>query len=168
MRRRHPLPRLWLMTDERQEDGLWRALDALPRGAGVVFRHCSLSREQRQALFDRVRRHVRGRGLVLVAAGGFVSGADGVHNARGPGLRTASAHNLREMRAAERRRADLIFLSPVHETRSHPGARTLGRHRFASLARRTRLPVIALGGMNAARFRALRGAYGWAGIDAFA
>jgi hypothetical protein len=40
--------------------------------------------------------------------------------------------------------------------------------RFAALARLARCPVIALGGMNPARFRRLRplGAYGWAAIDA--
>ena len=30
MRRRQPLPRLWMMTDERQGDALWEALDRLP------------------------------------------------------------------------------------------------------------------------------------------
>jgi thiamine-phosphate pyrophosphorylase len=156
------------MTDERQGEGLWGALAALPRGAGIVFRHGTLGEEQRRALFERVRQHARRDGLVLVTAGGPLPGADGVHNRRGPGLRTAAAHNLRELRRAERRGVDLVFLSPVYPTRSHPHARTLGRSRFAHLARRTRLPVIALGGMDAARFRSLRGAYGWAGIDAFA
>ncbi len=54
-------------------------------------------------------------------------------------------------------------------TRSHPDARTLGLARFAWLARRTPLPVIALGGMNEARGKRLAsfGAYGWAGIDAW-
>jgi thiamine-phosphate pyrophosphorylase len=166
MPRRHPLPRLWLMTDERLGDRLWDALDRLPPGAGIVFRHYSLAAEQRQALFDVVRR--RAPGAWLVSAGGFLRGADGVHNARGPGLRTASAHNLRELRRAERRGADLVFLSPVYPTRSHPGATPLGPRRFARLASQTRLPAIALGGMDEERFRSLRGAYGRAGIDAFA
>jgi thiamine-phosphate pyrophosphorylase len=166
MRRRHPLPRLWLMTDERLGERLWDTLGRLPPGAGIVFRHYSLGDEERQALFDEVRR--RSPAAVLVCAGGYLPGADGVHNARGPGLRTASAHNLRELRRAERRGADLVFLSPVFVTRSHPKALPLGHRRFARLARQTRLPVIALGGMDAERFRALRHAYGWAGIDAFA
>jgi thiamine-phosphate pyrophosphorylase len=155
------------MTDERQGNALWRALAALPRGAGVVFRHYRLGPEKRAELYEQVRRHARRRGLVLVAGGGAMHGADGVHNRAGLGLRTASAHNLLEIRRAERRGADLLFLSPVHPTRSHPDARPLGAYRFAALARRTHLPVIALGGMNEMRFRRLRGAYGWAGIDAF-
>jgi thiamine-phosphate pyrophosphorylase len=39
--------------------------------------------------------------------------------------------------------------------------------RFTWLARQTRLPVIALGGMNERRARGLEGAYGWAAIDAW-
>ena len=90
--------------------------------------------------------------------------------AAGRGLRSAPAHDFSEIRAAERARADLIFLSPVFATRSHPDAAPLGLARFAWLARRTALPVIALGGMDEARGKKLAsfGAYGWAGIDAFA
>lgn len=98
--------------------------------------------------------------------------ASGYHNPsrrrHHTGLATYAAHNAREISQANRRGADLIFLSPVFPTRSHPGAPTLGPKRFATLARLARCPVIALGGMNAARFRRLKplGAYGWAAIDA--
>ncbi|MEA3060505.1 MAG: thiamine-phosphate pyrophosphorylase [Sphingomonadales bacterium] len=165
MARRHP--RLWLMTDERQGEGLWTALERLPRGAGIVFRHYSLPAASRRALFGRVKKIARRRRLLLVVAGPPLTGGDGVHKRRGGGIRTASAHNLRELRAAERGGADLVFLSPVYATRSHPGGKPLGRRRFALIAHQARVPVIALGGMNAARFRALGGAYGWAGIDAW-
>jgi thiamine-phosphate pyrophosphorylase len=155
------------MTDERLGEGLWAALERLPPGSGVVFRHYGLAPAERRALFDRVRGVCRGRRLRLLVAGGWLPGGDGVHNRRGPGLRSASVHNLRELRAAERGGVDLVFLSPVYPTGSHRGAKPLGPSRFALLARRAKVPVIALGGMNAERFRASRGAYGWAGIDAF-
>jgi thiamine-phosphate pyrophosphorylase len=172
MRRRHSLPRLWLMTDERQGDALLAAVPRLPRGAGIVFRHYSLAEAERRALFERVKAATRRRGLTLLLAGpaaqAYAWGADGSHGrGRGIGLRTASAHNLREIRAAERAGAAAIFLSPVYPTRSHPGATPLGAARFAVLARRTGLRVIALGGMGAARAARLRVAYGWAAIDAW-
>ena len=86
------------------------------------------------------------------------------------GLRSAPVHSYAEIRKAERDGASLLFLSPVFATRSHPEAQPLGLARFAWLARRTPLPVIALGGMDEARGRRLAsfGAYGWAGIDAWA
>ena len=167
MHRRQPLPRLWLMSDERQGEALFAAIARLPRGAGIVFRHYSLAPADRRALWDRVRTAARARGLTLVVAGPPLPGADGAHNRPGRGLRTVSAHNLREIRAAERDGVHLIFLSPVHPTRSHPNAPTLGPRRFALLAHQTKLPVIALGGMDADKARTLGGAYGWAGIDAW-
>ena len=67
--------------------------------------------------------------------------------------------------------ADLMFLSPLFATRSHPGARALGLMQFSRLAKLTGgAKVIALGGMtrNKAQTIARRVAYGWAAIDAFA
>jgi thiamine-phosphate pyrophosphorylase len=170
MQRRQPLPRLWLMTDERQGEGLWDALERLPRGAGIVFRHYGVPAKERQRLFARVRAIARKKRLVLLAAGTALPGADGIHGGRGSGLRSASAHNLAELKAAERQGAHLVFLSAVFTTRSHPGARTLGRIRFGLIAHQARIPVIALGGIDARNGASLRrlGAYGWAGIDAWA
>jgi thiamine-phosphate pyrophosphorylase len=78
-------------------------------------------------------------------------------------LKLVTAHSLREIAAARRARADAIVLSPVFATRSHPGARTLGPLRLRLLAARAGLPVIALGGMNAARARRI--GCRWAAID---
>ena len=167
MHRRQPLPRLWLMTDERQGEALWDALERLPRGGGVVFRHYSLGSFDRRKLFAKVRAVARRRRLTLLVAGLPLLGGDGVHGRRGSGLRSASAHDLTELRTAERAGADLVFLSPVFATRSHLGVAPLGARRFALLAHQAKVPVIALGGMNAARFRGLGGAYGWAAIDAW-
>ena len=169
---RQPLPRLWLMTDERQGGGLLDAVARLPEGAGIVFRHYSLDEVARRDLFDRVRAAHPGP-LLLAGPADLAErwGADGSHGpGPGRGLRSAPVHTYAEIRAAERHGASLLLLSPVYPTRSHPDARTLGLARFAWLARRTPLPVIALGGMNAARGRRVAsfGAYGWAGIDAFA
>ena len=177
MRPRHPeLPRLWMMTDERQGEELWSALTRLPPGAGIVFRHKASKGAERRKLFDRVRRIAKARGFVLLLAGEDRQarrwGADGAHHRRphAPRYGTAAAHDLREIRAAEHSGAGAIFLSPLHATRSHAGTRTLGRMRFAALARATRLPVIALGGVDRMSGRAAMriGAYGWAAIDAWA
>lgn len=181
MRRRHPLrpplPRLWLMTDERQGEQLWAALEALARGSGVIVRHFGLEKEARRALIARIRKIARARRLILVVAGPAKAArsarADGFHMRSahvGPCrlLRTVAVHNLTELRLAERIGADLIFLSPAFATESHPGAKALTRARFGRLVQQSHIPVIALGGMNARRARSLRrfGIYGWAAIGA--
>ncbi len=166
MHRRHPVPRQWLMTDERMGNDLWAALERMPRGSGVVFRHYATA--DRRELLARVTGVARRRGLVVLAAGGL-AGPDGVHNARGRGIISLAVHNRRDAIAARRAGADLVFVSPVFATRSHPGARALGVARLGLLVRGLPMPVIALGGMSGSNVRRLAslGIYGWAGIDAW-
>ncbi len=173
MHRRHPVlpvavPRLWLMTDERMGEGLWRAVRRLPRGGGIVFRHYATPSAERQRLFARLLRVARARGLVLVRAGDVaMRGEMGAHKARGAGLVTWPVHDAREARVARRLGADVAFVSPVFATRSHPGTAVLGAARAGALARGLPMARIALGGMDAQRFRRLRGFDGWAAIDAW-
>lgn len=174
MRHGQPLPRTWLMTDEREDERLWDAIERLPARSGIVFRHYSLPADARRALFREVRIRARRRGLVLLLGGASGAapawGADGWHGpGRGRGLHSAPVHDFGELRAAERGGAALLFVSPVYRTRSHPNAPGLGEKKFSQLVRQAQTPVIALGGVDRERWRRLRllGAYGWAGIDAW-
>ena len=94
-------------------------------------------------------------------------GEMGVHRGRSSSLVTWPVHNVREARLARQAGATVAFVSPVFTTRSHPGARGLGGRRSAALARTLPMVRIALGGMNARRFRTLHGFDGWAAIDAW-
>lgn len=181
MPRRHPplpqgLPRLWLMTDERIAD-VAAAVARLPKGSGVVFRHHATEAGVRRALFDRIKRIARARRLVLILAAAPATarawGADGAHHRsalKSRGLRTVAVHDRRELQAARRAGADLIFVSPVFATRSHEGVRTLGSVRLGLMIGSANTRAIALGGMNARNFKRLRslGLHGWAAIDALA
>lgn len=160
MAKRHPVPRLVLLTDARNDAALGRAIARLPRGSAVVFRHYHLAPAERRARGIRLRRVCRARGIVWVEAGeGYGPGAD----LRSTGLRLATAHSLREIGRA-RGRADAVLLSPVFTTRSHPGGKALGTLRFLLMARQSALPVLALGGMTRARAACLP-VHGWAAID---
>lgn len=165
-------PRLWLMTDERMGEELWSALERLPRGAGVVFRHYATAPAERRAIYARVRRAARKRRLTLVVAGPTLPCADGVHGRtvrRQGGLLTRPVHSRMEAIAAMRAGAELVFVSPVFATRSHPGAGALGTVKLGLMLSGIDVPAIALGGMNARRFRRLAplNLYGWAAIDAW-
>jgi thiamine-phosphate pyrophosphorylase len=177
MPRRQPykgfIPKIWLMTDPRLGDALLAAVRKLPVGSGVIFRHYALPIDERRALFCQVRRICRQRGHRLLVAGEALHGGDGVHGRiamRRAGLHSAPVHNAREIRQAQRLGADLMLLSPLYPTRSHPGASPLGLLRFAVLAKLAHpAKVIALGGMTRNRGRGIvpKLAYGWAAIDAF-
>lgn len=158
-----PLPKLWLISDARNDGVLERALRRMPQGGGLIYRHYHLPPAERRARFRALARIARARGMVVVLAGDAALarrwGADGAY---GAGQALATAHSLRELRRASG--AAGVLLSPVFPTRSHPGGRVLGAVRFRLIAARSTVPVIALGGMSMARARALKWPR-WAAID---
>ena len=169
-------PREWLMTDERIGERLREAIDRLPVGSGVVFRHYSMAREERAELAAFVAGRCRDRGLILSIASdvelALSLDAALVHNPSDDPVRlpmSRSAHSLAEARDACDAGATLLFVAPVYPTRSHPGRPNLGHERAVEIARSCPIPSIALGGVDRANFAPLQrdGFYGWAGIDAW-
>jgi thiamine-phosphate pyrophosphorylase len=166
-------PWQWLMTDERLGDRLWEAVDRLPAGAGIIFRHYRLAECDRLALGLKLARSASERNLTLgVGGSGQLAerlGAALLHNPDQAGALPCSiaVHNEFEARTANHAGAALAFIAPVHATRSHPGRPPLGPERAVELAGLAGCPAIALGGMNESRFLALRerGFHGYAGID---
>lgn len=171
------LPAVWLVSDERIDDRIEAAIRRLPRGSGFIFRHYHLPPDQRRMRFEKLARLARARGHVVILSGSAREvkrwGADGAYGAalkltQGPAaLRLVTAHSLNELRAANAMRADVVLLSPVFATGTHPGARGLGPVRFRLLAVRALAPVIALGGMDADRARRMD-ARRWAAIASLA
>jgi len=174
------LPALILMTDELRLADPLPAARALPAGSAIILRHYGVP--ERAALARRLAAIARRRGLVLLVGEDPVLarrvGAAGVHlperalrsaaavRWQRDWLITAAVHSLAALRAAAACGADAVLLAPVFTTASHPDARVLGLQRFAALAQASSLPVYALGGIDGARARLLRGsgAVGIAGI----
>ena len=157
-------------------DRLWRAIDALPSGSGIVFRHHDTLAEERVELAKRVAEASRQRNLTLAISRdiGLARALDAalVHNPAGdPGASpfSRSAHSLEQARAANEAGASLIFLSPIQMTRSHPGRLSMPDEEVRRILALLEVPCIALGGMNRERFARIEqdGFYGWAGIDAW-
>lgn len=177
------MPAVILVTDESRLPDPAVAMARLPPGAGVLLRHYGSA--DRAALARRLAKLAKARRLVLVLAGSdwrlaAAVGAAGLHLPEGmaksladPGLRlwcrrghvlSVACHGPAALARAARLGANAALLSPVFATASHPGAATLGATRFALWARRARLPVLALGGVNRRTVRALRFAAGIAAI----
>jgi len=176
------IPPVWLMTDERVPTAaLLRAAARLPRGSAIILRHYERAEPARRALFEQLRSIARRRACRLLLAGdpaqAYLWGADGHHGRTPAPIRTSRTgrhwlhsmpvHDANELAAAIDAGADAILLSPLFATRSHPGAPALGPARFAALARRAPMPVIALGGVRPRHARLIRrlGAAGYAAID---
>ena len=169
-------PREWLMTDERMGDRLWTAIDRLSgKHAGIVFRHYATPPEIRSTLARRVAEICHRRRFALAIADEELARrlkADLVHNPSEMPFDlpfSRSIHSMEEAEAAKRDGASLVFVSPVHPTRSHPGQKALGKPQALRIARAAGVPAVALGGMDARKAAGLvrDGFYGWAGIDAW-
>ncbi len=85
------------------------------------------------------------------------------------GFLSASCHTLADLKQAEMLQLDCVLLSPVLDTVSHPGAKTIGWNGFKKLAEQTGLSVYALGGISHKELSLARynGARGIAGISCF-
>lgn len=187
MNRRHKkqmgklkVPRVWMMTDPRLGGGLLKAITRLPFQSGVIYRHYELGPQARHDLFRKVARICRRRGHILLLADKSAIArkwqAAGTHNrteVRSPArnLRSAPVHSAAEISRARRNNVDIMFLSPIFATRSHPDQAPLGAYQFRRLAALCgNAKVIALGGMTVQKAMMIKGnlVHGWAAIDAFA
>ena len=173
------LPPLVLMTDDDRLPDPLAAAAALPKGAMVIVRARDSGRraELARALLALSRRRDL---FVLIAddpALAAALGADGLHlpqsKARDAAhwralhprwIISAAAHGPRALHVP----VDLIFLSAVFPTRSHPDRVSLGAVRANALARASLVPVYALGGIESHNAALLSGFAGLAAVGALA
>lgn len=167
--RRLWLPALYLISDATRFGRgkfLQRLERALKAGARLVqLREPDMPAGEFRALAVEVARLCRryDARLLLNADPALIEacGADGVHlnSRRLMALRErpssqhffvgASCHDALELKRAAAIGADFAVLGPVARTISHPEAVPLGWEKFSDLCREARLPVYALGGMQA-------------------
>ena len=151
------MPRVWAITDASQDDDTIasRAEDVCAALEDRVCIHLRDKEKAGAALFDRLRAVTRAHGSLFVAS---IAGADGVH-----GTFSVSTHSDDDVRNA---RSKVILVSPIFETPGKGPARGLDAIRSA--ARITRIPIYALGGVDAGNARACidAGAHGVAVIRA--
>lgn len=168
-----PIPALYFVTDPARTPDPARIAARLPRGAAVIYRH--FGAVDRAQTARRLARLCRRRGVALLIANdarlAHAVGAAGVHwperaiRPAGASLTTGAAHSGRALAKAASAGLDAALLGPVFPTRSNSGRRMLGPLKAGRLARSARLPVIALGGLNARTARRVLGR-GFAGIAA--
>jgi thiamine-phosphate pyrophosphorylase len=173
---RRTVPTCWLMLDARLGHDMATIVATMPPRSAVIVRPYAMETNGRAKTIRQIRHIARAkRHLLLLAGPGSIAGYDGRHgnSFSRPGtsgqFRSQVVHHNRQLRRAEQQRADAVLISPIWPTRSHEGAPVLGRRGFSRFAAAASGKAIALGGMTADRFRALRaqGAKGWAAIDAW-
>jgi thiamine-phosphate pyrophosphorylase len=175
------LPPLLFLTDPERTPEPWIAAAALPPGAGIVYRH--FGADDRQMVAERLRRVTTASGVRLLigqdARLAEAVSADGVHLpdrdlglgallrvTRPDWILTGAVHDRDAIARAQG--LDALILSPVFRAGGSSADKpALGIEGFADQIRAARMPVYALGGIDADNAEALigTGACGIAGVD---
>jgi thiamine-phosphate pyrophosphorylase len=176
---RPALPALLFFTDPTRTPDSLASAQKLPPDAAIVYRHFGAA--GRLAMARRLLRACRRRRLKLLigADWGLAAriGADGVHlperlggqafqlrRAHRNWLITVAAH--RSLYAAPS--ADATVLAAVYPSASPSAQSPLGARRANAMARRSSMPVYALGGVNAGNAARLSSFAGLAAVEALA
>lgn len=178
-------------TDRKKVKNFEQVIKTLPKNSIIIIREYDLDEESREIFAKNIISLARPRGLKILAAKSFSLArkikADGVHFSDRDILPlqffkkksfpknfifSFAAHDFRVLNKIK---ADMIFLSPIFATSSHPDTKPLGLRNLAKISLKTRKahyfspPVYALGGVNAQNLKSLRklGIHGFAAIDLF-
>jgi thiamine-phosphate pyrophosphorylase len=166
-----PVPPLLLVTDRRQARRPLREVVAAALAAGcrwVSVREKDLPPDEQILLARSLLPLARAKGATLMLHGEASlardAGTDGVHLPSGRDLAAAraligrdkllgvSVHTVTEVEAIDPADVDYVLAGPAFETASKPGyGPEIGRKGLADIARAARVPVLAIGGINAAR-----------------
>lgn len=180
---RLPDPKLLLVTDRRQARLSLPAIAAAAFTAGcrwLSVREKDLSDDDQIALARTLLPLARRHGAALMmhgeAALAEAAGADGVHLPAGRNAADARAmlgrdkliglsiHTVTEAAVLDPDTVDYAIAGPAYETASKPGyGPEIGKIGLGEIARVSRVPVLAIGGVNAARVAELL-ALGIAGV----
>jgi thiamine-phosphate pyrophosphorylase len=166
-----PVPPLLLVTDRRQARHPLQEVVAAALAAGcrwVSVREKDLPPDEQILLARSLLplAHAKGAKLMLHGEASLAkdAGADGVHLPSGSDLAAARAvmgrdrllgvsiHTVTEAEAIDPSCVDYVLAGPAFETASKPGyGPEIGRKGLTEIARAARVPVLAIGGINASR-----------------
>jgi 8-oxo-dGTP diphosphatase len=162
------LPSLYIITGDfnSKEDFQRKLKNSLSNNKGIVQLRCNHIKDTKRYLeFSDIAKSICEEFDVLLLLNTTLkcfnqSKANGIHlnshlmyeyNSRPvPSniVLSVSCHNKDEIKQAELLKADIVLLSPVKETSSHPGVKGMGWDEFINLKKNLCSPVYALGGME--------------------
>jgi thiamine-phosphate pyrophosphorylase len=171
-----PDPPILLITDRKQAAAPLEDIVAAVLAAGcrwISIREKDLPAEEQIALAQRLLPNAVAAGARLTLHGepklAAAAGLDGVHLPAGASaaearailgkerLVGASVHTAEEAAQTDPAAVDYVIAGPAFETASKPGySPALGVEGIAAVVRATSTPVLAIGGIDAPRFVALR------------
>ena len=154
------LPSAWFLTDPQRTPNPLPIMQKLPCGWGVIYRHFGSA--DRHDLAYAMLKSAQKRKLVFCVSWDDqmdLTRFDGVHWPRWaltgskPSLdfrqiNTTSAHSREQIAQATKFKMEACFLSALFPSKSASAPPPIGVHRLARLQKSSRIPLVALGGIN--------------------
>jgi thiamine-phosphate pyrophosphorylase len=156
-----------LVTDRALVGGDYPLVEAVAAavegGVNVVqLREKDLTQRDLALLAGRLRVAIGGSALLIVNGNADVArevAADGLHlpaeapfaRPNGVALVGRSVHSVEAAVQAEREGADYVIAGPIYETPSHRGVEAAGVRLISAVVAAVSVPVVAIGGITAAR-----------------
>jgi thiamine-phosphate pyrophosphorylase len=175
-------------TNRKRCDDLSLVIKKLPKNSAVIFREYDLESKEREILAQKLfaicqaknHKFLIGKNLELARK----LRADGVHfsdkdllplevfnrqNWPEKFIFSFACHNFLSVIKSQQLGADMIFVSPIIASKSHPDVVPLGLRELSRIVRVSKIPVFALGGVGAKNIHLLKklGVAGFGGIGIF-
>ena len=175
-------------TDRKRCADLSLAIKKLPKNSAVIFREYDLDEAAREKLAQEIIAICRGRNHKILIGKNVALArklrADGIHFSDNDILPLAvfnrqnwprefifsfACHNFLSVLKSQQLKVDLLFVSPIFATKSHPNIAPLGLMQLSKIIRASKVPVFALGGVNEKNIHTLErlGAQGFGAIEMF-
>ncbi len=189
------LPLNFIFSNRKKITNLNLVINCLPKKfakeSAIIIREYDLARKERQEFALKIANQVRKKNI------GFLIGkdvelssqikSDGLHFSDfdqmpiillkkmvAKKIISFACHNLLSLKKANKkplsRYIDLIFISPIFSTTSHPNSVNLGLRNLAKFSLQNKKPLYALGGINAKNINSLlkiKNLSGFGGIDIY-
>lgn len=170
------IPYIWYLTDDIKTKNPCFTISHLPKKNGIIIR--KYNTKQKYKNIKNLIKSARKNLLTVLIAGNIFQFpfSNGSHIPRwiykkpkNNKIISTSVHSARDIKKCINIKADLVFVSPVFKTTSHLHQNTLETVKLGLLARKFKIPVIALGGINEKNIKLLRSLpiHGCAGISIF-
>lgn len=175
-------------TDRKRCANLSLAITKLPKNSAVIFREYDLESDEREILAREIIAICRkenhkiliGKNLALARK----LRADGIHfsdrdklplqiqshqNHPREFIFSFACHNFLSVIKSQSLKPNIIFISPIFKTKSHPNIAPIGLMQLSKITRHSKIPIFALGGVNKKNFYTLKklGTQGFGAIENF-
>jgi thiamine monophosphate synthase len=173
--------KLVFFTDRKKFDDIFEVINNLPKNAIVIVREYDLSYVKRLEFATKVKLIAAKKSLKVLAGKSLKMAiaikADGVHFSdkdkfwskylyckkigRKNFIFSLSCHKIKSLKLAQKFNFDMVFYSPIFETKSHQDQKCIGISKFRKIALENfysfGAPLYALGGISQANIGLLRG-----------